>query len=65
MSDGKWSGSTANRIWARPGSRITDLPGDTERGHRLTEQLADAEFLDETCGRVHPLREHRECRERS
>ena len=62
MSDGKWSGSTNNRTWVRPGSRLRDIRGDADRSARLAEQLADDEFLDETCGRTHPLREHRECR---
>lgn len=62
MSDGKWSGGAANRNWARPGSRVS-LDGDQERGKRLYAQLAGEPFLCETCGRVHPLREHRQCRE--
>jgi hypothetical protein len=33
-----------------------------ERGARLYAQLADEVFWCETCGRTHPLREHRECR---
>ncbi len=60
MSDGKWSGGAANRLWSRPGSR--HYPHDPERGARLYAQLADAVFWCETCGRMHPLREHRECR---
>lgn len=30
---------------------------------RLYLQMADEIFWCETCGRTHPLREHRECRE--
>lgn len=63
MSDGRWSGGIANRTWTRTDGRVTDLPGDPERARRLTEDLADAVFLDEVCGRTHPLREHRLCRE--
>lgn len=35
---------------------------DARRSARLYLQLADDDFLCETCGRLHPLREHRECR---
>ena len=63
MSDGKWSGGIANRTWARTSGRVTDLEGDAERGPRLYAQLAGRLFLCETCGRTHPLREHRLCRE--
>jgi len=62
MSDGKWTGSAHTMTWTRPGSRLRNLPGDAERGARLHAQLADEVFLCETCGRTHPLREHRECR---
>ena len=62
MSDGKWSGNTHNRRWERPGSRVRDLQGDAERGHRLYGELAGEPFLCEACGRMHPLAEHRECR---
>lgn len=61
MSDGKWSGGRANRSWSR-GVRVTDWPGDAERSERLFEQLAGEIFLDETCGRTHPLDEHILCR---
>ena len=61
MSDGKWSGGTANRNWARPGSR-TRVTGDAARGLRLFEELKGERFLCE-CGRLHPLIEHRQCRD--
>lgn len=35
---------------------------NAERSARLGELLADDEFLCETCGRRHALREHRQCR---
>ena len=61
MSDGKWSGGTANRNWARPGNRVT-ITDDQARGARLYAELAGEDFLCDTCGRMHPLREHRQCR---
>lgn len=62
MSEGKWSGGAANRTWARTNGRITDLPGDPERGARLFADHAHEIFWCETCGRTHPLIEHRDCR---
>jgi hypothetical protein len=62
MSDGKWSGGTNNRTWVRPGSRIRNIDGDTERSARLAAQLADVPFLCDACGSMHPLAEHRNCR---
>ena len=69
MSDGRWSGGTNNRTWARPGSRVRDdkLPAAArreaeERSARLAALMADVPFLDETCGRMHPLSEHAACR---
>jgi hypothetical protein len=61
MGDGRWSGGAANRTWARPGSRRV-IEGDAERGARLWAAMKDEPFLCETCGMMHPLREHRECR---
>lgn len=58
---GVWSGGIANRQWARPGSR-RDIPGDTQRGQRLYTLLAGSRFWCDNCGRLHPLREHRQCR---
>lgn len=60
---GKWSGSTANRYWQRPGSRVRGVEGDAERGRRLWALLADERFWCDNCGAMHPLREHRERRE--
>lgn len=62
MSDGKWSGGAANRTWARPGSRYQDDGMTGEQRGALYESVADEPFFDETCGAVHPLREHRDCR---
>ena len=62
MSDGKWSGGLANRTWARPGNRYGDDGLTPEQQHALFEEHADEPFWDETCGQVHPLREHRQCR---
>ena len=63
MSDGRWSGSGANRYWARPGSRRRGVNGDAERSARLAAERADVPFLCEICDRRHALREHRTCRE--
>ena len=60
MSDGKWSGGLMNRTWSRPGSR--HFKSDPEVDARLSAQMAHVEFLCETCGRMHSLIEHRECR---
>ena len=62
MSDGKWSGGTANRTWSRPGSRVRHVHGEPERGRRLYAQMAGVPFFCETCGQMHPLAEHRQCR---
>lgn len=62
---GQWTGGSVNRQWIRPGSRVTDLPGDRARGVRLAAELATARFWCETCGGVHPLAEHRACRRRA
>jgi len=62
MSDGKWSGGAANRTWARPGSRYQSDGLTEEQRNALYEEHADDPFWDESCGQVHPLREHRECR---
>lgn len=62
MGDGKWSGGTQNREWKRPGSRVTP-DDDKARSARLAALLADVDFLDEVCGRVHPLAEHAACRD--
>ena len=59
---GKWSGGAANRYWARPGRRVLNVPGDTERGPRLFAALAAEPFWCDNCGRGHPLAEHRDCR---
>lgn len=63
MSEGKWSGGAANRSWARyAGAREISTAGDAERGARLFALLASTEFLCETCGTMHALAEHRQCR---
>lgn len=59
MSEGKWSGSIANRRWER---RRSYAAPDPERDTRLYQQLASEIFWCEICGRTHPLREHRDCR---
>ena len=63
MSDGKWSGTAGNRTWQRPGSRVRHVHGDAARAARLYEELAGEQFLCDACGRMHPLAEHRACRE--
>ncbi len=63
VSEGKWSGGIANRTWQRTTGRVTDLPGDKERGERLALEMDGERFWCETCGRTHPLIEHRRCRE--
>jgi hypothetical protein len=62
---GQWSGGAANRYWQRPGSRLRDVEGDAERGRRLYELLKDERFWCDNCGGMHPLREHRDCREQN
>lgn len=63
MSEGRWSGGTANRTWARyAGAAVVDIAGDAERGPRLYAELADAVFYCETCKGTHPLAEIRNCR---
>lgn len=63
MSEGKWSGGTANRTWARyAGARTVDIAGDDERGPRLYDQLKDEIFFCETCKGTHSLAEIRQCR---
>jgi len=62
MSDGKWSGGTNNRHWERPGSHVRNLEGDAERSSRLAAEMAAVPFLCDTCGQMHPLAEHRQCR---
>jgi len=56
---GQWSGGVANRYWRRPGVRTR---GDPELAARLDAELAPVPFWCDNCGRMHPLREHRECR---
>jgi len=60
---GQWSGGSANRYWQRAGSRVRNVPGDTERRQRLYRLLADERFWCDNCGAMHPLHEHRDCRE--
>lgn len=62
MSGGVWTGSGTTRRWIRPGSRLTNVPGDTERGARLFDQLQHERFWCDNCGSLHPLIEHRACR---
>jgi hypothetical protein len=62
MSDGKWSGGSANRNWTRPGSRIK-LADDAARSARLYELMKNERFLCDACGQMHILAEHRLCRE--
>jgi hypothetical protein len=50
------------RQWARPGSRLRNVPGDAERGPRLFELMKHERFLCDSCGMMHELIEHRECR---
>jgi hypothetical protein len=50
-----------NRSWSR-GTRVTDWPGDAERSIRLWQQMKHEQFLCDTCGQMHELVEHRECR---
>lgn len=62
MSEGKWSGGIANRTWARSNGTVTDLAGDAERSARLYEMNQAERFLCDSCGELHPLSEHRQCR---
>jgi hypothetical protein len=62
MSDGKWSGSTANRAWTRPGSRYHHDGLTTRQRHDLYDQHATDNFWCDTCEMPHPLSEHRACR---
>lgn len=63
MSEGKWSGGSANRAWTRPGSRRGMTAADIQLGHRLYEQMRTVPFLCDGCGMMHPLQEHHACRE--
>jgi hypothetical protein len=58
----KWKGGAANRTWGRQGYVAPITKGDQARGRRLYALLAYTPFWCETCGRQHPLSEHRECR---
>jgi hypothetical protein len=60
---GVWTGSGTTRRWVRPGSRLTNVPGDRERSQRLMAALADTPFWCDNCGSMHPLIEHRDCRD--
>lgn len=62
MSDGKWSGGTTNRGWARPGNRYRGDGMTAAQRHALYLSVAGELFLCDTCDGLHPLREHRECR---
>lgn len=42
---------------------ISKAAEDGARAARLCAQLAGEDFWCETCGRTHPLIEHRDCRE--
>lgn len=59
---GEWSGGVANRAWRRKGHRGAPVRGDAERGKRLFALLAQVPFWCETCGGLHPLAEHKQCR---
>jgi hypothetical protein len=52
----------AARVWDTRGARAPHLSGDLYRGRRLYELLQHERFWCETCGRSHPLCEHRQCR---
>jgi hypothetical protein len=60
---GEWTGGAANRVWRQAGHRGGPVRGDGARGRRLFAQLAEVPFWCETCGRLHPLAEHRRCRD--
>jgi hypothetical protein len=62
MSDGTWSGGTANRSWSRHGSRHYQEELTEAEVRELFEDKADEPFWCESCGATHPLSEHRECR---
>ncbi len=60
MSDGKWSGSWLTMSWSRPGVRYSKR--DPQADAALSASMHQVEFWCETCGRMHQLIEHRECR---
>jgi hypothetical protein len=59
---GEWTGGGANRYWQRPGYR-GGVIDDPERDARLYAAMANERFFCETCTGVHPLAEHRLCRD--